>query len=292
MASPQVVPESEASAWSPVLFPQAQQRDYESNITKNRYRIFVSLPASPPPPSGYPAFYVLDGNAAFPVAALMNRTVERRSALTGVQGAIVIGIGYAGSDDYHTAARARDYTLPFSGYDKRKEGGADQFLNFIEQELQPLISARYPVNPHKQALFGHSFGGLLVLHALFTRTALFSCYLATSPSIWWGRKAVLQAMAAFVQRTPAGGSHNPLLQIAVGSLEDAPAPPTLSAEIRRLHASRLMVAEARSLFQTLNALPDWTGRVVYHELEGENHGSSFYPALSRGLDFFLGEKHD
>jgi len=31
----------------------------------------------------------------------------------------------------------------------------------------------------------------------------------------------------------------------------------------------------------------WAGKVVYHELAGEDHGPAWLPALSRGMQFFL-----
>jgi len=39
------------------------------------------------------------------------------------------------------------------------EGGAANFLEFIEKELVPYVEANYPVT-HFRTLIGHSYGGL------------------------------------------------------------------------------------------------------------------------------------
>ena len=49
-------------------------------------------------------------------------------------------------------------------------GDADAFLRVIEKEIKPGVEALVPINRSNQALFGHSDGGLAVVHALFTRT--------------------------------------------------------------------------------------------------------------------------
>lgn len=274
------------AGWQDVTVPQAQQRDFSSALTGQRYRIFVSVPRSAPPPGGHPVFYVLDGNAAFPLAAHISRNAERRQPITGTAPALVVGIGYAGDDDYHLTARSRDYTLAAGGFDPATEGGADRFLDFIERELKPLIAAQFPIDPRRQALFGHSYGGLLVLHALFTRPAGFSAYIAASPSIWWQDKHVLTEMQAWLD-AGAGRRDRPAVQISVGATEDDPPRGRLSPEMLAQRAKRPMVAPARQLAAALQAHPAWGGSVRYHELAGENHGSAWPPALSRAFELFL-----
>ena len=38
----------------------------------------------------------------------------------------------------------------------------------------------------------HSYGGVFVLHALFTRPAAFTVYAAADPSLWWGEGHMLR----------------------------------------------------------------------------------------------------
>lgn len=272
-------------AWSPVVLPQAQQLDIKSAATGLGYRVFVSVPASPAPAAGYPVLYVLDGNAAFPVAAFLARSAASRREVTGQLPPIVVGIGYPGEADFDVAARRRDYTIgTVEADDVATEGGAEHFLDFIERELKPMLQARYPVDRNRQALFGHSFGGLFVLHALFTRPASFSTFLASSPSIWWQDKKVLGELPNLIRQ-----GVSPRVQISVGALEDDPPKGNYSPEIRALMASRTMIPEARELAATLQRLPGFADKVVYHELAGEDHGPVWLPAMTRGMQFFLAQ---
>ena len=276
---------SETGEWAKVVLPGAQQLDMRSAETGNRYRIFVSVPTTPTPATGYPVLYVLDGNAAFPVAAFLARSAANRQVVTRQIPPLVIGIGYPGEKDFDVEARQRDYTIGMNKASaSHKDGGAEHFLDFIEKELKPMIAARYPVNSKRQALFGHSFGGLFVLHTLFTRPASFSTYLASSPSIWWRDKLVLRDFPRLME---PGNALRSRLQISVGSLEDQPRKGHYSPELMAMLAKRPMVSEARDLAARLKALPGWRDSVVYHELDGEDHGPAWLPAMTRGMQYFL-----
>ncbi|MBZ8142676.1 esterase [Rubrivivax gelatinosus] len=273
------------AADAPVQLPGARQFDIVSQATGQHYRIFVSAPDAPPPAAGYPVLVVLDGNAAFPVAAFLARSVAARRERTGHPPVLVVGVGYPGEADFDVAARRRDYTVGVGEPgEEGHEGGAERFLDFVERELKPRIAERHRLDARRQALFGHSFGGLLVLHAALTRPASFSTFLASSPSIWWNGRRVLDGLDRALALPPPAV---PRLQISVGALEDEPPPGRLSPETLALLAQRPMVGEARSLAARLQAQPSWQGRVAFHEFAGENHGWVWLPALSRGMQFFL-----
>lgn len=274
-----------ADDWQPATLPQGLQRDIDSSITGQRYRIYLSVPATPAPPSGHPVLYALDGNATFPALALMARSAASRSARTGQVAPVIVGIGYPSGQDFG-GGRARDYT-PAAGKDQpASEGGADRFLDFIERELKPLIAGLVPLDPARQALFGHSYGGLCTLHALFTRPGMFQTYLAASPSIWYGERIVLSEMAGLAKRTAALPAR-PALMLSAGELEQfktrGPAPQGHAA----VAATRRMVGEAQDLADKL-ARSGSLSRVQFHLLANENHGSAMFPAMTRGMEFFLG----
>ncbi|WP_395377196.1 alpha/beta hydrolase-fold protein [Marinicella sp. W31] len=63
-------------------------------------------------------------------------------------------------------------------------GKADQFQDFIEQELIPYIDKKYP-NNNKRTLLGHSYGGLFALYTFLTRPDLFDSYIASDPSCYF-----------------------------------------------------------------------------------------------------------
>lgn len=279
-----------AEAWpvgSPVTLPAAQQFDLQAGTAGPRYRIFLSQPEAPPPAAGYPVLYVLDGNAAFPVAAFLARGFASRREVTGHPQVLVVGIGYPGEADFDVPARLRDYTFSASRPEAvATQGGADRLLDVIEQQIKPLVATQYPIDLSRQALFGHSLGGLFVLHTLFTRPASFSTYLASSPSIWWDGHRVMAALPRLADM-PAG--LRPRVQISVGALEDAPPQGQVPADMLALLASRTMVAPARLAAERLRALPGWHDRVIYHELADEDHGPVWLPAMSRGFRWFLAQ---
>ena len=273
-----------ADGWLPATLPQGLQRDIDSTITGQRYRIYIGIPTTPAPAGGHPVLYALDGNATFPALALMARSTAKRSATNGRIAPVVVGIGYPSGEDFG-GGRARDYTPPASGA-PANEGGADRFLDFIERELKPLIAAMAPLDPQRQALFGHSYGGLCTLHALFTRPAMFQTYLAASPSIWYGERLILKEMDGFAKRAATLPS-KPALMLSAGELEQfkqrGPAPQGRDA----VAAERRMVGEAQDLADKL-AESGTLSRVQYYLLANESHGSAMFPAMARGMEFFIG----
>lgn len=114
----------------------------------------------------HPVLYVLDGESnldhAVAVADFLSESMMAPEM-------IVVGV-HAGT------TRARDY-LP-----SNQEGspGADQFLDFLQDELLPFVEEHYAAAPLR-LISGHSYGGVLVTHALSRRPALFRAYLAQSP---------------------------------------------------------------------------------------------------------------
>ena len=71
-------------------------------------------------------------------------------------------------------------------------GGGRRFLDCITQEVLPAVHERYPTDPTRVTLLGHSFGGLFGLETLFTRPESFSHYLIGSPSVWWDGQVILR----------------------------------------------------------------------------------------------------
>ena len=266
-----------AEGWQPATLPQGLQRDIDSTITGQRYRIYLSVPTTPAPSAGHPVLYALDGNATFPALALMARSTASRSARTGQTAPVIVGIGYPNGQDFG-GGRARDYTPPGGKDQPPSEGGADRFLDFIERELKPLVASLAPLDPARRALFGHSYGGLCTLHALFTRPGMFQTYLAASPSIWYGERVILSEVAGLAKRIAALPA-KPALMLSAGELEQV--------KTGGIAAERRMVGEAQDLAGKL-AQSNSLSRVQFHLLANENHGSAMFPAMARGMEFFLG----
>ena len=89
------------------------------------------------------------------------------------------------------AARARDFT-PTRVASDASSGGADAFLDFLEQQLIPFIDQTYRTNPADRAILGHSHGGLFALYAMQQRPKLFQRVVASSPTIGWDNRKLFQ----------------------------------------------------------------------------------------------------
>lgn len=204
------------------------------------YRIFVSFPGTEMPADGYPVLYVLDGNAMFAAFAEARRIQEYSEVGKG----IVVGVGYPG-DLAYDVRRLDDYTPPLIDpppanvrhLAKYKSGGRDRFLDFLTGRLRTEIARRYKVNAERQSLFGHSLGGLLALHALYTRPQAFHSIIAASPSLEWNDQGVLADERVFTERMTSGkiGKTSRLMVVVGGrDIDDEPGPAI--AFVKRMEA--------------------------------------------------------
>jgi len=263
------------------------------------YRIFVSLPEGEPGPDGFPVLYLLDGNVTFAAAASSATLQARRPKATGVAPAVVVGIGYPVDDYLDPVGRTRDYTpaLAASEFPRRPDnsdwtptGGADVFLDFIERDLKRAVEEQFAVDRNRQALFGHSFGGLLTLHALFTRPRSFRCYIAASPSLWFARAALHEEFRAFLRDRAASAPPVDLL-LTVGSQEQESANSAgleAADETARWRNNNRMIDNARELSDLIARARPHAMTVRFKEFEEENHSSVLPVAIGRAVRFALG----
>jgi len=283
---------------SEMTLARTDMRDMRSR-TGRSYRIFVLKPDREPPPSGFPVLYLLDGNATFPTAAICAALQARRPQTTGVGPALVVGIGYPVDDYLDATSRTYDYTplvepdeLPRrpDGSAWPPHGGADAFLNFIETDLKPALGREFAIDASRQAIFGHSFGGLFVLHALFTQPRSFRFYIAASPSIWFAKSLILAQAESFVRQHHEDRDPRDLL-VTVGSLEraattlESPGANTI-ADKRWLQQNR-MVDNARDMAAQLSAAEMTALNVAFKEFDDENHSSVLPAAISRAVRLAL-----
>ncbi|WP_341987902.1 alpha/beta hydrolase-fold protein [Azorhizobium sp. AG788] len=277
----------------PAPIPDTVQFELAPRAGGAPYRIFLRIPPGAPPAGGWPTLYLLDGNAVIGTAADALRVQAAYPTGTGIADAAVIAIGYPTDGAYDSVRRSWDMgpppgaTYPPHSPDgpEVKTGGADQFLAFITDELKPEIASRLPVDPTRQAIFGHSFGGLFVLHALFTRPDAFASWIAISPAIWWEEAVVLKSAARF-EAAPRPAR----LFLAAAEYEQALAPFHLRledhVERRARYAANRVVDNARDLAARLGALPGVQAEFAL--LEGETHMSVLPVAINRAIRFALG----
>ena len=252
----------------------------------NRYRITLLRPSSPPPEHGYPVLYFLDGNAVEQdIEAGRFRPQEVSSPV-----ALVL-VGYETEQRFEVMARAYDYTPAFAPGTtetdpldaRRRTGGAAHFLDFLTETVKPAVHAMIPVDARKTGIWGHSYGGLFVLHALLNHPGTFQCHIAASPSIWWHEGQWLQRQKERLSTRPPGPMK---LLITRGTAESAQKAP--SGDMR-VDAGRKARAQTPStalphFADRLGSLPD--ARVSYLEFDGLGHAEALTSSLLPALHWF------
>lgn len=227
--------------------------------------------------------------------------LHRRLAVFPDVVGVIVSVGYPippDSASIFDPRRRWDLTPPSPGCDQA-EGGADELIDFISDVARKLAHRRLRetrgVDPGKEALFGHSLGGLFCLHTLFTNPHLFDCYIASSPSIWWNDRYLLQEEAAFRKEGSDGDklspSRKPSLMMSVGGQEQVP--PRNKNETddeyekrRQQHQELRMVDNMCEVYGRLEQSDKLhhTHSIIY---EGEDHGTVVSCSLSRGMTTFL-----
>ena len=255
------------------------------------YLIQVAIPVGPAPEAGYPVVYVLDAAHSF---ATVTDIVRLQELFFGP--ALVVGIRY--EDPFEVDRRGFDFTPPpdQSWADEAEPGdvgGADAFITFILDKLKPAIAQRAKINPEKQALFGHSLGGLFALYVLLTRPQAFDTYVAASPSIQYGDSQILNKLAEIRKRGFPGMQRR--LLITVGGLEDAPSPEELRfAKDRNIPIpppspppapGQDIVSRRSELVESLQSIVGL--EASFAPFDGDTHNSSIPADLGRGVRWTL-----
>jgi predicted alpha/beta superfamily hydrolase len=304
-----------------VSIPNTRRVEFVSSVNGHRYALFIALPFEPAPAKGYGVLYVLDGNSSFPIATEAVRGSDTASKV------VVVGIGYPEDTTYALSVLSRrgpiptymaglppaqsargvertyDLTLPSSdkilafqsiGIPPKSEnvGGLDDFLQIIESEVKPRVASIVSIDKADEAFFGHSLGGLAVLHALFIEPNAFRTFLVSSPSIWWNDKAVLADEAGFAA-VVSSGKASPRVLVTIGGEESTPPKKVpaswgvdLAAFKRNVEMAR-PVENGRELVAYLKAIHGRSDYVVqdYVVFEAVRHSQAALPALARGIEF-------
>lgn len=253
------------------------------------WRVHVAAPKGTAPEGGWPAFWMLDGNAAL---IEFDEALLAELAAQPVPHALVF-VGYANDLRIDSEARTRDYT-PFAGERPVRGGGtvtggggADALLDVIERQIRPEVARRIETDPAQQTLWGHSLAGLFTLHALYTRTGAFATYAAGSPSLWWGDGALLGAPEQRFVDNNAGRSARVLIglgegerQVAHRDLDD----PRVQVHLRRIAAAPPDSAE--TLARRLSKVDGL--QVTYREFPALTHGPMFRASLMWALHAITG----
>ncbi|MFK0314019.1 alpha/beta hydrolase [Pseudomonas sp. NPDC090233] len=246
--------------------------DLDSADGQRHYRLWIGKPDRPAPAEGYPVLWMLDGNAA--LGALDSAQLSK---LAAGQAPLLVAVGYQTEQRIERAGRTYDYTPAIPGLSEQRDpltgqpsGGVDAFLDLLTQRMRPMVAGVAPIDLQRQTLWGHSYGGLAVLHALFTRPGAFSDYAAASPSLWWHDGAIVREAQGLQQRL--AGSR-PALLLMRGSDEPSNPRARVKGDVER---------PARELAKDLAKVPGL--QVRYERFEGLGHGPMLPASLKTVIE--------
>lgn len=228
------------------------------------YRIMISHPEGGVPSSGgYPVLYVLDANAYFASFHSAKRSQEP------FRQAIIVGIGYPGKEPLNFLRRSYDFSPPVSDQPSDPpQGGQDELLDFLKNRVMPTVADRLPVDADRQALFGHSFGGMFAIYAFFTQPGMFDHVVAASPSLWWHEYYLLEPERDFRESVKEGKIDAAYQSLALILAERDPPQ---------------VIQDAQALQQRLQPLSAWGMRSSVYVESDSNHMSVPFQIESRVL---------
>lgn len=208
---------------------------------------------------GYPVIYLLDGSADedfIHVAGLVQ--FNNFPWIDRVPKSIVVGIA--------TVDRQRDFTFPTT-IKKDKEqypatGGSENFMHFMENELQPYINGKYNTSQDKM-LIGQSLGGLLATEILLKKPHLFNKYMIISPSLWWDNASLLEQNSILLEEK---FDQKTEVYIGVGKegLSPGEVPHVMEVDANLL-AEKLMSSKSKSLQIYFDYLPQEDHATIAHQ---------------------------
>jgi predicted alpha/beta superfamily hydrolase len=279
---------------APVTIADATFADLGFENASEPYRIFLYRPAKTPPPEGWPVLYLTDGNACFATAVDALKVQSSYPNGTNVCDGVIVAIGYPSDQPYDPLRRSWDLSPPpgriyppfFPDSPDVRTGGGEQFLAFIEERLKPWVEEQVPVDRSRQTLFGHSFGGLFVLYALFSKPNTFNRWIAASPAIFWEDAAILAAERAFLEGQTT--SLDIELHLSAGQYEGEVLAPfhkgTPDEQKRQERARETRTVEyAQEMTVRLAASATLPGMATFEEYSGENHMSMLPVALNKAV---------
>ncbi|MFC0337050.1 hypothetical protein SAMN05421848_2188 [Kushneria avicenniae] len=244
---------------------------------QRHYRITVAIPKKTPPEAGYTPIYLLDGNAA-----LATLDEQHLKAMDTATPPVLVALGYDTDARFDVEARQWDYTpkrtdqppIVNDRHPERRGGGADDFIKLLDDTIMAEAERDLPINTSRRAIWGHSFGGLFVLHTLFTRPSLFDHWYAASPSLSWNGYQVVAEAGRF--QWPSDQPGSALLMRGDAELQNR-GPYSNGGSDKEIND------QLRGLAQQMDRLSGFEAR--FEVLEGMGHGA----ALARSLKLTLSD---
>jgi predicted alpha/beta superfamily hydrolase len=241
----------------------------------------------------------LDGNALGLTATEAFR--RRRPVEFAQPDTIVVSIGYPDTipDPPYSNKRSYDYQPPVCATCAPAPApgvpsNADNFIEFIDDVLRPWV--RNTVFPNaefsRDALYGHTFGGLFVVYALLVRPDLFDTFLSASPALFWNDNYILDQLNPLTKpKNKTQPPHKPALQISYGALEQFPVKRRTETQAEyELRKSFIVPMQMITLSGRLYDAVKNSSRlrdVSLREYPFSDHAAVGAAALADGIDYFL-----
>ncbi len=192
-----LAPAIDAQTATVVHSPNAWVTHTDSSVVlRERRAVRVVTPAGYDTATrSYPVLVLLDAHDDLQFRAAV-ANVAYLSAEDALPPLLIVGIENARN-------RTRDLTPDtLANPDGRLSGGGgDRFLEYIRQELMPMVSRTYRTAPYV-VFAGHSFGGLLAVHVAASYPTLAQAVIAMSPSLWVnGEQATPRFVHGIASRT-------------------------------------------------------------------------------------------
>jgi len=203
----------------------------------------------------YPVIYLLDGSIDedfIHISGLVQ--FGSFSWINMIPETIVVGIS--------NIDRKRDFTFPTKNKRDKKDfpttGKSENFINFIQKELQPFIDKNYNTSTTK-TLIGQSLGGLLATEILFKNPDLFDNYIIVSPSLWWDGESLLKIKSIVYQSKKS-------ISISVGK------------------EGEVMERTAKELFEKLKLEKKENTKLFFEFFEKQNHGDALHLSVYNAFE--------
>jgi predicted alpha/beta superfamily hydrolase len=262
--------------------------------------IFQSCGASSLTIANLASSFLVDGNAYFFTAVDITRRMEYLNDTRTV----VVGIGYPNTKAVYDFRRGPDltpasadgeYEMPLDKHGNPRTdirfGEAAEHLDFIRKDVMDYVYGTLLPLPElkngRKALFGHSYGGIFALYALFTAPTLFDAFIAASPIVWWNKHFLAKDLEpAFCARQESISSPPSLFLTWGYGRQDLTKRPDESQEafqIRLIKAEdEQMKDEVLAMASRLRKCPKLRS-VVTHEFQNEDHGSVSVTSLQMAI---------
>ncbi len=245
-----------------------EQRIIDSKFLNEERTINIYLPEDyqENDTAHYPVIYILDGGMEEDFIHLVGLVrFNTQPWIARFPRSIVVGI--------ENTKRRRDFTFEVASLDFLKEmdipatqfteyGGSASYISFLERELNPSIDSIYRTSG-ENTVIGESLGGLLATEILLKRTNLFTNYIISSPSLWWGNESLLET---------AENSTLDAVKVYIGACQKKEEP--------------RMYKDAKKLAKILQKRSASSSRIYFDYMPEELHSTVLHQAVYHAFTLF------